>query len=137
VMIRRCVAATSEIERLDAKHRDVWKSIDEFERLLVAGLAVAHDLYPALGLRRGDESARIFKARVLCRSLGGKSSGLRYVYERLTIDGEEHAIALTVYIHQQGAKEHDIVKKIKDRFSSYDATADGIRLLEKSAANLR
>jgi hypothetical protein len=66
---------------------------------------------------------------VLHPQLGGKSSGLRYVYERLWISGEECAIALTVYVHQEGAKESAIITRIRDRFDEIETTVEGLRAL--------
>lgn len=101
--------ATNEIVKLDGKHRDLWESVTQFERLLSHGQTHGHT-----------------------SSLGGKRSGLRYVYERVTIGNEEYAVALTVYVHQEGNKESDVVDRIRKRSQFVDATPQGFRALDGS-----
>jgi hypothetical protein len=111
---------------------DIWESVHQFERLLAHGQTHGHDRYAGLRLVRGDEPAEIWKSRVIYPPLGGKSSGLRYVYERLELDGEDYAVALTIYIHQDNIRESDIQARIRERFTSYEATLTGLRGLERS-----
>lgn len=134
MIVRRCFNATSEIMNLNKTYRDTWKVIDQFERLLFSDLTHSHDRYSGLKLNRGAEPAQIFKAKVLHPQLGGKASGVRYIYERLMIDDKEYAIALTVYVHAQGTNEQEVIKRIRTRFRDYDPTPDGIRDLDKSEA---
>ena len=133
--VYRHFQATNDVERLRKKHRDIWESVHQFERLLAHGQTHGHDRYPGLRLNRGDEPADIWKSRVIYPPLGGKRSGLRYVYERLTIDGEDFAVALTIYIHQDNARESGIQARIRERFTSYEATLAGLRSLERSDAD--
>ncbi len=128
----RCFEATNEVVKLDMKYKGLWESVEQFERLLSSGQTHGHQRYPGLGLQRGGEPASIWKSRVIHPQLGGKSSGLRYIYERMTINGDEYAVALTVYVHQQSIKEADVVKRIQQRCRSFEATLDGIRVLERS-----
>ena len=127
--------ATNDVERLRKKHRDIWESVLQLERLLAHGQTHGHDRYAGLRLRRDDESADIWKSRVIYPPLGGKRSGLRYVYERLTIDGEDIAVALTIYVHQDNVRESEIQARIRERFASYEATPSGLRTLERSEAD--
>ena len=133
--VYRHFQATNDIERLRKKHRDIWESVHQFERLLAHGQTHGHDRYPGLRLIRCEVPAAIWKSRVVYPPLGGKRSGLRYVYERLTIDGEDFAVALTIYIHQDNVRESDILERIRDRFTSYEATLAGLRSLGRSEAD--
>lgn len=129
----RLQAATNDIVSLDAKHPTVWAGVESFERLLAGNLMSGHNLYPGLGLKRDVSSAAIWKARVLCKNMGGKRSGLRYIYERVTFDGEDLAIALYVYLHSDGAtKESQIQQRIKQRFAQVELTPEGFRHLEQA-----
>jgi hypothetical protein len=128
--ICRLPQATSEIDTLHGKYRNVLEEIARFERLLAANQNHGHQRALGLGLTRHEEPASIWKARVLHPQLGGKCSGLRYVYERLWIDGEEYAIALTVYVHQEGMKESEVVARIRQRTRAIEGTTDGLRTLE-------
>ncbi|MBA2520681.1 MAG: hypothetical protein H0V24_13525 [Chloroflexia bacterium] len=78
-----------------------------------------------LGFTRHDQPALVYKARVLYPPLGGKSSGLRYVYEWFRLDSTECAVVLSVYVHQGGKSDQDNRALIRQRFQSYEATADG------------
>lgn len=102
----------------------------QFERLLSHGQTHSHTRYPILRLSRDGAPASIWKSRVIYPPLGGKSSELRYVYERLGVGGEECAVGLTVYVHQQGAKESDVVARIRERSSSFEATPEALRKLD-------
>lgn len=124
--------ATLEIDALQGKYRNVYDAVAQFERLLAANQNHGHQRIPGLRLSRAGEPASVWKARVLHPQLGGKSSGLRYVYERLWIEGNEYAIALTVYVHQQGSKESDVIAHIRDRSERVGATVDGLRELDCS-----
>jgi len=134
VKVYRDPAATNEVERLATKYRSGWEAIGQFERLLSNGKTQGHFQYPGLKLRRGDEPATIWKSKVICPELGGKSAGLRYVYERISIDGEEYAVGLTVYVHQSGINENDVRRVIRQRFALFDGTSQGLRRLEPSDA---
>lgn len=129
--VYRTLKATSEVEKLATKHRDAWDAVEQFERLLSNGLTHGHERYPSLRLDRHGQPASVWKARVICQSLGGKRSGLRYVYERVAVGSEEVAIALTVYVHQSGAKESNIRETIRKRSLSFDATPDALKKLDK------
>ncbi|MDQ3695751.1 MAG: hypothetical protein M3464_19350 [Chloroflexota bacterium] len=76
----RLFAATNDLEVLAKKHRDIWDAARQFERILTHGLLTREHQIPRLGLTRNDQPAAIYKARVLYPPLGGKASGLRYVY---------------------------------------------------------
>lgn len=130
--VYRLHQATNEVEQLCKKHRELWDSVTQFERLLSHGQTHGHVLYPKLRLTRGDGPASIWKSRIIFPPLGGKRSGLRYVYERVTIEREEHAIALAIYVHQEGGNEADVIARIRDRFGTYEATPDGLRRLDGS-----
>lgn len=133
MIVYRCSAATTEIEKLATKYRSVWDNVSEFERLLATEITERHVRYPGLGLTRGPEPAAIWKARIICPELGGKSSGLRYIYERGEVAGEQIAVCLTVYVHQQSKKhEKDVVRIIRERFRQYDLTPDDIKQLERA-----
>lgn len=130
--VLRVPQATSDIERLRKKHPELWTFIEQFERLLAHGQTHGHDRYPGLRLSRVGNPASIWKARVIYPPLGGKRSGLRYVYERLTVDDEEYAVALAVYVHQEGDKEHDIRARLVERSTSFEATKEGLKTLERA-----
>lgn len=51
------------------------------------------------------------------------------------IDGEDYAVALTIYVHQDNIRESDIQARIRERSSSYEATLTGFRSLERSEAD--
>lgn len=87
--VYRAPQATNEVERLSRKHCDLWHYVEPFERLLANGQTHGHEPYPGLRLTRGGVPASIWKARVIVPHLGGKRSGLRYVYERLQIERED------------------------------------------------
>ncbi len=133
--VYRHFQATNDVERLRKKHRDIWESVLQFERLLAHGQTHGHDRYAGLRLHRGEEPADIWKSRIIYPPLGGKRSGLRYVYERLTIDGNDYAVALTIYVHQANVRESEIQARIRERFASYEATSSGLRSLEHSEAD--
>jgi hypothetical protein len=135
VKVYRHFQATNDVERLRKKHRDIWESVHQFERLLAHGQTHGHDRYAGLGISRGNVPAEIWKSRVIYPPLGGKRSGLRYVYERLTIDGEDYAVALTIYIHQDDVRESAVRDRIRERCSSYDATLAALRALEQTTAD--
>jgi hypothetical protein len=135
VRVFRHVQATNDVERLRKKHRAIWESILQFERLLAHGQTHGHDRYAGLGLNRGDAPAEIWKSRVIYPPLGGKRSGLRYIYERVVIDGEDYAVALTIYVHQDDVRESEIRERIRERVQGYDATTAGLRSLERSIAD--
>ncbi|MCD6031926.1 MAG: hypothetical protein K0S78_4108 [Thermomicrobiales bacterium] len=59
----------------------------------------------------------------------------RYVYKRLTIDGEDYAVALTIYIHQDDVRESDVRERIRERCSSYGATLNARRALEQTTTD--
>ncbi|MGH8730014.1 MAG: hypothetical protein ACREV9_18050, partial [Burkholderiales bacterium] len=116
------IKAATEIDALHGKYKHVWPEIEKFERLLAANYNHGHQRVPGLHLTRDCEPASIWKARVLHPRLGGKRSGLRYVYERLWIGDEEYAVALTAYVHQEGAKESEIIARIRERFDWIETT---------------
>lgn len=128
----RLFAATNDVEALTKKHRDIWVAARQFERVLTHGLLTREHHIPGLGLTRHDQPALISKARVLYPPLGGKSSGLRYVYERFRLNSAEYAVVLSVYVHQGGKSEQDNRALLRQRFLSYEATADGLRNLDNS-----
>lgn len=97
-------------------------SLSQFEHLLAADSRQGHVQYAMLGLSREGDPARVYKARVICNELGGKSSGLRYVYEQIVSpDGLNYCVCLAVYSHQSDIDENDIQSRIRRRFTSYDA----------------
>jgi len=49
----------------------------------------------------------------------------------------DHAIALTVYVHQQGGSEQDVVKRIRARFATYEPTEASVRRLDLSEVNTK
>jgi hypothetical protein len=57
--------ATSEIEKLCTKHRDIWDAVAQFERLLSHGQTHGHLRYPNLRLTRGDQPASVWTSRVI------------------------------------------------------------------------
>ncbi len=124
--------ATNEVERLGRKYRDIWRSVNQFERLLSHGQIHGHSLIPNLRLQRNGQPASIWKSRVIYPPLGGKSSGLRYVYERVQLQGEDYAVALTIYVHQEGGSEAGVIARIREHSASFDATPDGLRKLDGS-----
>lgn len=131
--VYRHFRATTDIEKLNSKYRGnngVKEQIHQFERLLSNDYTHGHERYPNLRLDREGAPASIWKARVHHPQLGGKRSGLRYVYERFVVAGEEYAVALTIYVHPELRKESDVQRRIRDRFADVEATPDGIRRLE-------
>jgi hypothetical protein len=119
--VRRIDAIERDLRKL-RKYRSVPKALEQFERLLAADSREGHVPYSGLHLQRGARSARIFKARVICAELGGKSSGLRYVYEQLVgDDGEDYMICLHVYSHQSAVNEQQVQNLVRERFGTYDA----------------
>jgi len=133
VRVYRLNAVGTEVERLHHKYKGskgVWDQIEQFERLLSNDQTQGHSRISNLHLKRGNIPASIWKARVLHPQLGGKRSGLRYVYERFAVDGEEYAVALTIYVHQDDKNESQIRSLIQKRFSEVEATAEGLRRLE-------
>jgi len=136
VRVYRVQQATNEIVRLDGKHRSLWESITQFERLLSNGQTHGHMPYSNLKLRRDGSPASVWKGRVIYPPLGGKRSGLRYVYERVEIGNDEYAVALTVYVHQEGNKESDAIDRIRKRSQSFEATMQGLRALDGSDTDM-
>lgn len=130
--VYRLHKATNEIEGLDGKYRGTWDEITRFERLLSHLQTHGHERMPGLQLQRHGQPAAIWKAKVLHPLLGGKSSGLRYIYERFVLGGEDYAVALTVYVHQERNKETEVRSRIRQRFESFDATTEGLRKLDGS-----
>lgn len=97
---------------------------------------MGHEQYPGLRLRLADSTAAIWKARMHCPAFDkGKSGGLRCIYERFAMDEDECAVVLTVYLHQDNVKEADVIKRVKERFATYEPTAEGMRSLERSDMN--
>ncbi len=128
--------AIKEVIVLEKKHRDIWQDIAVFERLLVADVTTGHDRYGGLKLLRDGVPPEIYKARVHCPIFGkGKQSGLRYIYERIVLDGDVCSVLLTIYLHQEGDKEHDVVRRVKVRFASYSTDNGGWKSLERSGVN--
>jgi len=132
VRVYRSRQATNEVERLTRKYRDLWDYIEPFERLLANGQTHGHEPYPGLRLTRSGSPLSVWKARVIVPQLGGKRSGLRYVYERLQIDDEDYAVALTIYLHQEDTKENDVRSRIRERSGSFDGTKEGLRDLDRA-----
>lgn len=123
--VRRAYGVGRDAKALAKKYRSFAGDLDRFERLLAADYTVGHTPYPGLRLDRDGQSVLIFKVRVQCESLAGqsKSSGVRYVYERITTaDGDEYSVALTIYVHQQGSNESDVQRILRERFRSFDVT---------------
>lgn len=131
----RLFKATLEIDALHGKYKRVWDEIAKFERLLAANQNHGHQRVPGLRLARDGEPASIWKARVLHPQLGGKSSGLRYVYERLWIEDEEYAVALTIYVHQAGARESELIARIRERSGGIESTPAGLSALDCAAGD--
>ncbi len=123
--VRRAHGVKRDAKALAKKYRSFALDVERFERLLGADYTIGHVPYSDLHLYRDDAPARIFKVRVHCVSLAGnsKSSGSRYVYERIaTADGDEYAVCLTIYVHQQNGKESDVQQTLGERFKSFDVT---------------
>lgn len=84
------------------------------------------DPYPNLQYRRNDEPVRVLKTRVLVRQLGGKSSGLRLIYELLNVGGVRCCVLLHTYLHAQDVKEHEVRTTILERIDSYEMSLERI-----------
>ncbi len=126
-------AVDRELKKLK-KYRDVPESLEQYERLLLHDKALAEP-YGGLSLVRGNAPAHIFKGKVIVASLGGKSSGLRYVYEVVDCDGESWAICLSLYIHQQaGNAEHEVRARIKIRCAELDVDRESLEAIEEDIA---
>lgn len=124
-------AITRDVRKLK-KYRDIEQSLDTFERLLAADLAPS-DTYAGLRLVRGGKAAQIFKARVIVASLGGKRSGLRYVYEVVECAGETWAICLSIYVHQMaGNEEHEVRARLMSRSAEFAIDVDTLEGLEQA-----
>lgn len=122
--IARCPSADREIKRLSKGSSDVSSAVTEFERLLSEGFAPPGDRYSQLGLKRGHLDAEVWKCRVALKH-SGKKSGLRYVFERLTVNGDDWVICLGVYMHSAGVdEEHKRREAYRDRFKSLDVDSD-------------
>lgn len=128
----RLDAATIDVERLSAKHPGIWEVQRNVERLITHGQTQGHWRIPGLKFRRGAESASVWKAKMIYPPLGGKQSGLRCIYECITIDGVALAVVLMSYLHQGGKAEQENRKLLGRRFQSYEATTEGIRDLDFS-----
>lgn len=127
--------ATNEIDALSMKHRKIWQDIAYFEQLLANDMTHNHARYPGLRITRGEGPASIWKARVAVEGMGGTGGGVRYVYERLTVESTEFAIALTVYLHQErGNDERIVIDRIRERCALFEASMSSLRTLDHSRA---
>jgi hypothetical protein len=122
VIVHRVKEAERELEKLARRYRDLPAAVEQFERLLRED-KIHGEQYSGLGLQRDGVPASIWKSRVVVPSLGGSRSGLRYVYERFSFNGQHYAIGLVMYVHQSGIKENDVRSAIKTRFNKYEDTA--------------
>lgn len=130
--VYRCPDATGDIIALSGKHRKIMESIEQFERLLAADMTPGHERIPNLGLSRDGIPASIWKGRVLYPPLGGKRQGPRYIYERVTVENTEYAIALVIYLHKDHKDEVNGRELACKRFELFDGTPNGLRRLELS-----
>lgn len=122
--VYRVDQATRDIDKLAKRYRTISKNVEEFERILASGQQQGHDRYSRLELLRDGEPASIWKAKVVVPQLGGKRSGLRYIYEQINYQGEVYAIGLLAYVHQTGIKKEDqVIATIRERFAIYQDTA--------------
>lgn len=125
--------ASNEAISLGKKHRSVQVDIERFERLLAADVTVGHDQIPGLRLQRDGAAAAVYKAKVHCPAFNkGKRAGLRYIYERLTLSGDQCSVLLTIYLHQEGDKEHDVLNRVRSRFADYSTEDGGRKVLWES-----
>ncbi|MBA3277037.1 MAG: hypothetical protein H0T72_14745 [Chloroflexia bacterium] len=100
------------------KYRTVDTDIGYLETLLVNNGHPPGTPYPGLQFRRDDVPVRVMKTRVVVEQLGGKSAGLRLLYELLSTDGGECAILLCTYLHAQDIKESDVKKLVLERLET-------------------
>lgn len=122
IEVRRTGAIEQDLKPLK-KYPSVPVSLLRFENLLAQDSRDGHALYSGLGLVREDDTAKVYKVRVVCKELGGKRSGLRYVYERIVSpSGAHYCVCLAVYTHHSGIKESVVRSKVKERFMSYEAS---------------
>jgi hypothetical protein len=123
VKVYRIGQADRDIEKLTKRYRTIGTNVNEFERILASGQQQGHDRYSGLGLLRDGQPASIWKAKVIVPQLGGKRSGLRYIYEQIDFQGEMYAIGLMAYVHQSGMSEDQVIATIRERFGKYTDTA--------------
>jgi hypothetical protein len=115
-----------EILSLNKKYRTVDDDVGYVETLLLNDGHLPADPYPGLQFRRDGESVRVLKARVLVRQLGGKSSGLRLLYEVLDAQGIQCSTLLHTYVHAQNISEKDVRTTVLERLGMYEATLESI-----------
>lgn len=122
--LHRC---NREIQTLNKKYRTVDTDIGYIETLMLNDGHLSADPYPNLQYRRNDDPVRVLKARVLVPQLGGKSSGLRLIYEVLDVSGVRCCVLLHTYLHAQDVKENEVRKTILARIDSYETSLESIR----------
>lgn len=94
VTLLRFPEASREKDRLARKYQSAFVAIEQFKRLLMAGVAIG-SRYRGLGIKRDNADCDITKYKVIVKELGGKSSGLRYIAERLTnSDGDSRVVCI-------------------------------------------
>lgn len=111
--VARSDHADSTIQALSKKYRSLSKDIEYFERLLSRGGLPPPIPYGSIDCTREGVPAQIFKSYVLVPQLGGKKNGMRYVFERLKVDGVEWAWCICAYTHHEDAKEPQIRRTIR------------------------
>ena len=115
-----------EIMALNKKYRTVDEDVGYVETLLLNDGHLPADPYPGLQFRRNGEPVRVLKARVLVRQLGGKSSGLRLLYEITDAQGIQCCILLHTYVHAQNISENDVRRTVLERLGMYEARLQSI-----------
>lgn len=91
-----------------------------FERLSSANGIASAALYSGLRCSSRSIHPTIYKARVACRELGGKSGGLRYVFEEFQVtELLSIRVALCIYVKAGGVDEPEVRRIILDRIADY------------------
>ncbi len=121
--IYRLPAFEKELDKLGRTQRAADSGVTQLERTILKGKAKFSRMRN-LGCMNGSEHAEILKSYVALPGVPPRD-GLRYVAERLVLDGVEIFVALTVYYKKTDYDENKNNKRIKDRFYLYEPTPAG------------
>lgn len=120
--IRRHPSIRRDLKTL-SKYRTATESIEAFERLLSSTFVPPRDHYPNLKCKSRQAPPDVFKSRVALIGYGGKSSGLRYIYEEFSCDGTLIRVGILICGHQGQMGEAQIKAEILSRLRDYDTTS--------------
>jgi len=126
----RLKEATREIADLEKKYKGSFAGVVQFERLLADSGSLRTDRINRINRDRFGAPASIWKSRVHFEGQGSRG-GLRYVYEVLTVEGEELAICLTIYTKKDDDDIRIITMRIQQRFDSIVPTMAWINTIHR------